>query len=337
MSTYIKSIEYYVPEKVLTNESLNNDFPDWSIDKIYKKTGIKERRVSAENQTASDMAVSAATKLFENEPELKSKVDYIILCTQSPDYALPTTACIIQHKLGLNTSIGAIDVNQGCTGFVYSLGLANGLIISEQAENVLVLTADTYTKYIHPKDKSVRTLFGDGAAAVLVSNTENENKKIHSFSYSTDGAGANNLIVQDGGARNPFSEGSHIERTDSSGNIRTDSHLYMNGGDVFTFTLKAVKVQIEKTLTKSGLTLDDIDHFVFHQPNKFMLKQIGLVCQIPNNKLHQNYEMIGNTVSSTIPILLKDLINSKQLNQGDKILICGFGVGYSAAAAIIEW
>lgn len=336
-STYIKHIEYYLPENILTNEMLIEQFPDWSVDKIYKKTGIQERRIANDNETASDMAVAAAKKIFENNENIKDEIDFVIFCTQSPDYFLPTTACIIQDRLSISTNAGAIDINQGCSGFVYSLGLSHGLIQSNQARNILLLTAETYTKYINPKDKSVRTLFGDAATATVISSNDNRTNSVHSFSYGTDGSGSDKLIVPHGGARNPIDNTSNYQYSDSSGNVRCPNNLYMNGADVFTFTLKEVKRQIDRVLELAELTYLDIDHFVLHQPNKFMLNQIGGVCNIPKEKLHSNYKFIGNTVSSTIPILLKDLDLERKLNSGDKILICGFGVGYSSAGAIIEW
>lgn len=335
MTARIEQIECYLPEGKLTNEQLVEDFPDWSVKKIYKKTGISERRVVAENETALDLAVNACLKLFAKEPMLIDDIDYIILCTQSPDYKLPTTACVLQNVLGLNTSIGAIDVNQGCSGFVYSLGLAKALIASKQSECVLVVTAETYTKYINEEDKSVRTLFGDGAAATVVRADVKDS--LTSFKYATDGSGASNLIVPDGGSRHPISEKSTEVQLDKSGNKRCSNNLYMNGAEVFTFTLTAVNEMVNRVLSHASISIDEIDHFVFHQPNKFMLDQIALSCGIPKEKLHRNYEFIGNTVSSTIPILLKDLDSSGKLESGDKIMICGFGVGYSAAGAIIEW
>ncbi|MGS0827504.1 3-oxoacyl-ACP synthase III family protein [Shewanella sp. 0m-8] len=336
MNTQITHIEYYLPGNILTNKQLSEEYPDWSVDKIFKKTGIQERRIAGDSETATDLAYEAASLLFENSPDMRAKIDYIILCTQSPDYKLPTSACLLQERLGINNDCGAIDINQGCSGFVYSLGVAHSLIFSEQASNVLLLTAETYSKYINSADKSVRTLFGDAAAAVVVSKSKSTSN-MHSFTYSTDGKGADKLIVPHGGSRHSITNQSVELYTDKSGNQRNYSNLYMDGGDVFTFTLKAVKDLIKKTLVKSELKFDDIDHFVLHQPNKFMLNQLQIVCNIPTEKLHRNYEFIGNTVSSTVPILLKDILEQGKLKAGDRVLICGFGVGYSASAAIIEW
>lgn len=335
MGAIIHRIEYYLPKNKLTNEDLVQDFPDWSVDKIFKKTGIKERRISSDGQTALDLAVEACKTLFSKDSSISSEIDYIVLCTQSPDYKLPTTACLLQDKLGLKTTVGAVDINQGCSGFVYGLGLAKGLIDSNQAHTVLVITTETYSKYINDDDKSVRTLFGDGAAATVVK--KHSQTQLNNFAYATDGAGACNLIVEHGGSRTPIYDESFQEYRDSSGNTRSKSELYMNGAEVFTFTLTAVNSIMKRVLNNNQLTIEDIDHFVFHQPNKFMLDQIAINCGIPKSKLHRNYELIGNTVSSTIPILLKDLEEANMLKSGHKILICGFGVGYSAAGAVLSW
>lgn len=335
MTAKIEHIEYYLPPGKLTNEQLAKDFPGWSVDKIYKKTGIIERRIVSNNETALDLAFEACSKILSIDSSIRDEIDYIIFCTQSPDYKLPTTACILQSRLELSKSIGAIDINQGCSGFVYALGLSKALIETKQSKCVLLVTAETYTKYINPNDKSVRTLFGDGAAATIVKESEIDG--LTAFEYATDGSGANNLIVKDGGAKNPINEQSSVEILDSSANKRSNQNLYMNGAEVFTFTLTAVKDMVQRVLNNSELKIEEIDHFVFHQPNKFMLDQIMVTCGIPKEKLHRNYKFIGNTVSSTIPILLKDLDSECKLQLGQKILICGFGVGYSAAGSIIEW
>ena len=168
MKSYIKGISYYLPERVLTNEQINAEFPEWTVEKIISKIGIKQRHVSADDETASDMGLKAANKLFQEYNIDRNCIDYLILVTQSPDYILPTTACVLQERLGLSTNIGAIDVNQGCSGFVVGISLAKGLIMGEMAKNVLLITAETYSKHIHPRDKGNRTIFGDAAAATLI-------------------------------------------------------------------------------------------------------------------------------------------------------------------------
>ena len=199
MKAFIKAISYFLPQKVVTNDDLVKEFPEWTVDKIAGKVGVTERHIAAETETAADMATQAAKKLFAEHGIDRSTIDFVLFCTQSPDYFLPTSACIIQNNLGLSTSCGALDFNLGCSGFVYGLSVAKGLIAGGIASNVLLLTAETYSKHIHPKDKGNRTIFGDAAAATLVST--NGFASIENFSLGTDGRGAENLIVKKGGQK----------------------------------------------------------------------------------------------------------------------------------------
>ena len=227
----ISAIEYYLPDAVVSTSDLAAQFPEWSVEKIDRKTGIERRHIAAADQCSSDLAFEAASKLFASGKYSPESVDFILLCTQSPDYFLPTTACILQNRLGIPTTAGALDFNLGCSGFVYGLGLAQGLVSSGQASNVLLLTAETYTKFVHERDRSVRTIFGDAAAATLITAVEADRPYMGPFLYGTDGRGAENLIVKTGGMRCPRTEASSIAATDESGNIRSEDNLYMNGGE----------------------------------------------------------------------------------------------------------
>ena len=338
MKAYIDNIEYFVPENRLSNEDLSKINPEWDVEKIVEKTGISNRFIADKNQTATDLAISAADKLLGKRAEVKSSIDYVILCTQSSDYHLPTSACIIQERLGLSQSVGAIDVNQGCSGFVYSLGLAKGLIETNQATHVLVITADTYSKYINVQDKSVRTLFGDAAACTLIRGSNSDKELITRPIYGTNGKGAQHLIVPDGGSRNPISEMSSIEMRDDSNNVRSSANLFMNGREIFTFTLTAVPRVFNQILERENVTLDDIDIVVLHQANKFIIDSIQRKLKIPEDKMHRSYGEFGNTVSSTIPIGLKqELIKSDQTAGSRTALLLGFGVGLSWAGNIVNF
>ena len=338
MQFFIKSIEYHLPADELSNEDLVKDSPEWSIDKIEKKTGIKKRHIVEANECASDLGIAAAQKMFRSGVCTPEDIDYLIMCTQSPDYFLPTTACIMQDKLGLSSKSGAIDINLGCSGYIYGLGLAKALVESGQSDNLLLITAETYSKFIHPGDKSVRTLFGDGAAATLISKTETKNESyIGPFIYGTDGRGSDNLIVPNGGARYPFDCSKENLIKDSSGNIRTQNNLYMNGSEVFVFTLKKVPEAVTRLLNLSGKRIADIDYFVFHQANKFILEHLRKKINIPKEKFCVAYENVGNTVSATIPIALKESVSKQMIKEGDLVMLVGFGVGYSWGATLITW
>ncbi|OHT44636.1 3-oxoacyl-ACP synthase III family protein [Flavobacterium tructae] len=334
MKSYINSISVYLPENTLTNEDLNNEFPEWSVEKISSKTGIFKRTIASDGEFVSDLAIKACLKLFEEHSIDKNKIDFVLLCTQSPDYFLPTTACIIQDKLGLSKNCGALDFNLGCSGFVYGLALANGLIAGETAKNVLLITSETYSKYINKKDKSNRTIFGDAAAACLVSSDPSSGG-IRKFVFGTDGEGAENLIVKNGGSKFALEIGEDIFSEEEF--VRNDSNLYMNGQEIFKFTTASVPVLVEDCLEKNNLTLEDIDLFVFHQANKFMLDYIRRKINIPQDKFFMYFEDIGNTVSSTIPIAMAEAIAAQKIKKGMKVLIAGFGVGYSFGATVIEF
>jgi 3-oxoacyl-[acyl-carrier-protein] synthase-3 len=323
---YIKGVSYYLPEEVLTNEMISRDHPEWSVEKISAKTGIHSRHIASADEYSSDMAITAAEALIKEYNIDRTIFDYVILCTQSPDYFLPTTACILQERLSLPQHVGAIDFNLGCSGYVYGLGLAKGLIVSEQASNILLITAETYSKFMHKDDKSNKTLFGDAAAATWISNEPGEYGAVQRFTYGTDGSGAESLIVKNGGMR-------YQERNPDD----TGTYLFMDGKAVFEFTVFKVPPLIAATLSKHEMTLDDIDLFIFHQANEFMLNTVRSKIGIPKEKFYIFLNDCGNTVSSTIPIALKEAFASGRIKKGDKVLLAGFGVGLSWGATILNF
>lgn len=329
----IKALAYYLPERIVTNEELVKEFPEWSVDKVAQKVGVDSRHLAAENETAGDMAEKAARKLFEEYNIDPKEIDFLLLCTQSPDYFLPSTSCILQHRLGIPTSAGAFDYDLGCSGCIYGMAVAKGLIAAGVAKNVLLLTAETYNKYLHPSDKSNRSIFGDGAAACLIST--DGFAEIGEFSLGTDGSGAENLIVKTGAARQKSRTGKYVE--DDEGHMWYDDYLYMNGGAIFNFTLDAVPAMMTEILEKNKIVNDQIDYYVFHQANKFMLNTIRKVCGLPKDKFYVNLAGTGNTVSSTILIGLKDCLENQTIKTGQKVMITGFGVGLSWGGTILKF
>jgi len=335
---FINSIDYFLPEDRLTNEMISEMHPEWSIEKISAKTGIYSRHIAADNVFASDLGYNAASKIIENTGIDKSTIDFIFFCTQSPDYFLPTTACIIQSRLGMSKTSGAIDYNLGCSGFVYGLGLAKGMILSGQAERILLITAETYSKYIHPKDKSNKTIFGDAGAATLISNKPMNalNGSILDFVYYTDGSGFDKLIVRNGGIKYRNETGVDIFN-DEGTFVRNDKNLYMDGKAIFEFTAFVIPPLIGQVLEKNNLTIEDIDLYVFHQANEYMLQTVRKRCKIPEDKFFIFLKECGNTVSSTIPIALKEAQSQGRLKPGMKVLLAGFGVGLSAAFTVLQY
>lgn len=327
---YTKAISYYLPEKVVTNEQLVEEFPEWTVDKIAEKVGVNKRHVAG-SETISDMAVKAAENLFSENPDInRDDIDFVLVCTQSPDYFLPSTACIVQNRLGLRKSSGAFDFNLGCSGYEYGLATAKGYIAAGIASNILLITSEAYNKHIHPRDKGNRTIFGDAASATLVST--DGFAEIGDFVLGTDGSGAEGLIVKTGGMAYPEKANDLVY--DENGNPHSSDFLYMNGAEIFNFTLRVVPKMVRQTIEKNGLTMDDIDLFVFHQANSFMLSHLRKKLKIDEDKFFINMSEIGNTVSSTIPIALKDAQSSGLLK--GNILIAGFGVGLSWGACTLK-
>lgn len=333
----IAAIEYHLPEQVVSTATLSQEFPDWDVPKIDAKTGIEERHIAGPHECASDLAVQAAKKLFAAGVCSPEQIDFVLFCTQTPDHFLPPTACLLQDRLGISTAAGALDFNLGSSGYVYGLGLANGLITTGQARTVLFLTGDTYSRFVHPRDRSVRTIFGDGATATLITAKTAEEPVIGPFVYGTDGKGGPNLIVPAGGMRLPLSAETAIEFEDEFGNTRSAENVYMNGAEIFTFTLNVIPPMVELLLNRAGLAKEDVDLFVFHQANRYMLEHIRKRMKIPVEKFQLTIGHCANTVSCTIPIALKHALLEGRVQEGSRVMLVGFGVGYSWGATLIRW
>lgn len=332
----ISAIATHLPEHVLTNDALAEVFETWSADKIYEKTGIAERRIAADDETALDLGVAAAERLFAEHGVSRESVDFVIFCTQAPDYFLPSSACILQDRLGLPKSTGALDITLGCSGFVYGLSLAVGQIAGGMARRVLLVTADTYSKFIHPLDRSVRTLFGDGATATLIDAVDGDGgSSIGPFVFGTDGRGAHELIVESGAARRPRTPETGVAVEDEFGNVRSRDNLYMNGSAVMNFTLREVPAMYRELKERVGHDDADVHLVVMHQANRFMLDALRKKMKLPPEKVPYYFEKVGNTVSSTIPFVLAQLWDANQLAAGQRIALLGFGVGLSWAGCLV--
>lgn len=322
----IGPISVHFPERIETNQFLQEQNPNWDMELIASKTGIHARHIAAENECSSDLGVSAAEKLFaDNEIDPKS-IDFLLFCTQTPDFPLPTTACLMQERLGLRTNIGAIDFNLGCSGYVYGLSLADGLIRSGAAKRILFITAETYSKFIHETDRSLRTIFGDGAAATLIEAVDEPT--LSGFEFGTDGSGADTLFACEGGFRSP--EGALKPRHRK----RWPSQLYMDGPSLISFTVGKIPPLVNDICSKAEVSRDALQYFLFHQATFKMLDQLRVALGIPEDKLPIMIEQIGNTVSCTLPILISQMREQKRLNQNDPNLLVGFGVGWSWAGCV---
>ncbi len=331
----IQAISYYLPPKVLNNADLHEQFPGWSVEKISAKTGIVERRIVDDQTCSSDLGVESARRLFAEHEIDPAGIDFLLFCTQSPDYFLPTSACLMQERMGIPTTAGALDFNLGCSGFVYGLSLARGLIESGDARNVLLITAETYSKFIHPSDKSARTIFGDGGAATLIS-VGGGSAALGPFVFGTDGSGGPNLIVPSGGMRKQRS--AHpIEVRDEGGNTRNEDSLYMDGAEVFRFTLQRIPRLVADLMAKANLREEQIDLYVFHQANRYVLEALRKKLKLPEEKFLVSVTHSANTVSATIPIALSQALAEGRVRTGSRVMLVGFGVGYSWAGCIAQF
>jgi 3-oxoacyl-[acyl-carrier-protein] synthase-3 len=321
MRVKIKAIEYYLPSATEDASVFKSNNPDWHIEEIEEKTGICVRHVSEPGQTAVDMGVIAVEKLFASGIS-KEEVDFIILITQSPDYILPTSACILQDRLGLKKTCVAFDVNLGCSGFIYGIAIAGALIETGVTKKGLVICSETYTKYIDKSDRTCRPLFGDAASAVFLEACSHDT--LGPFEMGTDGSGFCDLIVPSSGARI------------SQGTVQ-NLKLFMDGSKVFMFTMEMVPKCVKALLSKAAKTINDIDLFIFHQASKVVIDNIIRRLDLPKEKVFINFSQIGNTVSASIPIAIKDALDQGRLKERDQVMLVGFGVGYSWGGCLMRW
>jgi len=336
--SYLKSeISYCLSSEKISNEELSSRFPDASGVEIFKKTGISIRYQTMGEVVASDLGLAAAKKLFRENNIDTSKIDYVIYVSSCLDYKCPTTACIIQHELGLNKGIGAIDILHGCTGYIYGLSSAKGLIATGQAENVLLITADSVTKMVHPDDLELLSIFSDAGAACLISKDQlGLSAEIGSFTFGTDGGGENNIKISRSGMKNPTDAKWFEKHKDVPSGMKW-GHLTMNGSQIFIFAIRRIPNLVDEILKKENLSKDDIDLFIFHQANGVMLDFLRSKLKIPKKKFYFNIANKGNTVSASIPIALKDAFDEGLIKRGNKVLLVGFGIGYSWGGTVIKY
>ena len=328
----IAAIASQVPDAVLTSATLAELYPGWTAEKIIAKTGVRERRITAPGETGLDLGERAARRLFDDHGIGPDEIDFLVFCTQTPDHPLPGNATLLHQRLGLRPACGVLDVGLGCSGFVYSLALVEGLIATGAAECVLLVTGDTYSKFIHPMDRSVRTLFGDAATATLVRAKTGGERAIGPFVFGADGEGAKNLIVPAGGARLPRPANDVEPQPDAFGNLRGPENLYMNGAEVLAFALKAVPTAVRQLMDKTGRAIGDYDLVVLHQASAILLDKLQRKLGVEDARFVRRLEDCGNTVSSTIPLALEPYLKDADANPR-RVLLVGFGVGYAWAAA----
>jgi 3-oxoacyl-[acyl-carrier-protein] synthase-3 len=321
MNIKISAIEYYLPENVVNNEAMIKQF-EFDTDFLENKLGIRERRRCNDTESCQSLCHEAAKKLIANQKIDLNSIGLLIVVTQNPDYKLPNVGSLLQFSLGLPDNVAAFDINLGCSGFVYALAVAKGFMKNANIQRALVVTGDPYSKIMKIDDRKTIPLFGDAATAVLLDR--DSVAAIGEFDFGTDGSGADALIVRAGGSKCP--------RVHSN---KDDQYLYMDGRAIYLFMMRRIPRSVEKCLALNGLSKDEIDFFVFHQASKYLLDSLKKQMKIPDSKMVYALETFGNTISSSIPIALKE-ITDNPANQGKRALLCGFGVGLSWASVVIR-
>lgn len=334
MGSRIQDITYFLPEKTLENEALSNEYPGLSAADVLKQSGVRTRHIAADDDTPSDLAVKAAEQLFAKAENQKDQVDALIFCSEGLDYKGPATACLIHERLNLKPTCLSLDIPSGCTGFMNGLLVARSLIAGSNMQQVLLLTAEIPTRVIDTRDAHLRVLFGDGAAATLISACGEE--RIGNFCFGTDGSGARHLWVERSGFRNPADQ-AWLEQNRHDPKQMKYGRMIMDGKEMLHFALTRVPSLIQQTLTDNQLTPDQIDLFIFHQASDIILRSLRRKCRIPEDKFFCYLENCGNTVSSTIPIALAKAIETGALKKGSKVLLAGFGIGLSWSASVIDF
>jgi 3-oxoacyl-[acyl-carrier-protein] synthase III len=332
----ITKIAYAVPTQRLTHDEVARRFGQEQMDRTAASTGIMERRVAPPGVCASDLAAHAAAALLANPDADPQTLDLMLFASQTPDYLLPSTACILQQRLGLPKTVAAFDINLGCSQYVYSLGVAYSMLAAGVANRALVMTGDTVSRIINPLDRSVVPLFGDAGSATIVERVP-DGSGFLAFDFGTDGAGAQALIWPASGLRLPRSAETAKPQTDKTGSVRSQNDMFMDGAAVFMFTMRVVPETVARVLARAGATLDDVDLFVFHQASKFIVDNAVRKLKIPADKVHMKLEDLGNSGGSTVAVCLADALAKGILKPGMKVLMSAFGVGLSWASTFCIW
>ncbi|MEM7028720.1 MAG: beta-ketoacyl-ACP synthase III [Chloroflexota bacterium] len=327
METYAHIVGWgmYLPEKVLTNDELSQKV-DTSDEWIRSRTGIRERRIASEKETTASMAIFAAREALDRARIRPADVDLVVVATLTPEHVMPSTASLVQDALGAKNA-GAFDLSAGCTGFVYALSTAAGMIRGGAAKVAVVIGAETMSRIIDWEDRSTCVLFGDGAGAVVLQASE-EPGGVLSTMLGSDGAGGNHLILPAGGSKMPTTARTVAER---------QHFMKMNGPEVFRFATRVMGRAAKTACEKAGIELNDIDLFIPHQANTRIIKSATKYLKLNPDKVYENLHKYGNTSSASIPIALCEAIASGQVKEKDNLVFVGFGGGLTWGATVVQW
>ncbi|MBI1825730.1 MAG: ketoacyl-ACP synthase III [Planctomycetes bacterium] len=331
----IRAIAAALPKGVVTNDDLDREHPEWNLELIARRLGVVRRHIARSDETALDLGDQACRSLFESHPNLRQDVDTLIFCTQSADYILPPNATVLHGRLELPQRVAAFDINLACSGFVYALHIARSMIRCGAAQHILLVAGDTYSKYINKSDRSARVLFGDGAAATWIAPSAN-GLRIGAAMCETSGRDFETFIIPAGGCRRARSNETLIEHTDESGNVRCSENIHMAGRGLLDFMSSTIPRHVEEFLRRNELRKDDIDLYVFHQASGVVLESLQCALGLEPDRVYRNLRDIGNTVSASIPIALRDAQSDHRMSRGGRVLLCGFGVGLSWGSVLLD-
>lgn len=337
-SIVLEGISYALPARVVTNEDLERQFPEWQMGRVAQKAGVRSRHIAGDGETAFDLARTAAGRVLERASVDPAELDGVVFCTQTPEYVMPSNAFLLHEALGMSTDALAFDYNLACSGYIYGLAIIQGLMEIGVARRVLLVTADTYSKLLNERDRSTRAIFGDAAAATLIGVADpTSESRVIDVALASSGREHRSFYVPAGGHRLPRSAETGIEETDPSGNVRSRDDIHMNGFAVWNFIASEVPKQVGDVLERNRLSVGDVDLFVFHQASQMTLDSLVSGLKIPSEKVFVNLESIGNTVSSSIPIALADAERDGRVHRGDLVLLSGFGVGLSWGTLLMRY
>jgi 3-oxoacyl-[acyl-carrier-protein] synthase III len=315
----------YAPKRVMTNDELAT-MVDTSDEWIQTRTGIKERRIAAPDETTTTLSVNAGRDALAVAGLDPAELDLVIVATCSPDYPLPATAVLVATELGATHAAG-FDLQAACSGFLYALAAGTGFIRGGMYRNVLVVGVEVLSRFINWRDRSTCVLFGDGAGAVLLAASDQPGGLL-GWELFSDGTGCDAIIVPGGGSKNPA----------SAETVANEMHyIQMLGSDVYRYATRQLAESGLAALRNAGLTAADIDQFVFHQANLRIIRSVENALGIPEEKVFVNIEKYGNTSAASVPMALVEAIAAGKINTGDKLLMVAFGAGYTAGAAVVEW
>lgn len=334
---FLNGLQYELGDQLVSNEDLESENPSWIMTRTAERTGIAARNIASDEITALDMAERAANRFLETSGVQRNDIDGLIFCTQTPDHILPSNSSLLHGRLTLPQKVLSFDITHGCSGFVYAIGIAKSIVVSKMAKNMLVVTGDTYSRLIHPQDRSVRAIFGDGSSCCLISSETYEQPSfdIVDIEFWTEGSKAERFKIENGGARSPI-DTDLDPQPDKNARIKSANHIQMDGLGLLSFFNSTLPVSIKKTLEQNKLTLDDVDLFVFHQASRMAIDGIVRALKVDERKVIRQFAQTGNLVSSSIPVALQKHLETNTVIKDSIILLCGFGVGLSWSVAILR-